>query len=783
MATYYGSNGNDTIFGTVLADSIYGYAGNDYLWGSDGNDFLQGAAGADILDGGNGIDTVDYNGTAGVTVNLATGYGYGGEAEGDRLYNIENVQGTASYNDYLYGSAANNVLSGYGGNDFLQGGAGADTLNGGAGIDTADYNGNAGVYVDLASGYGYYGEAAGDRLFDIENVQGTTGYADTLYGSAVANVLSGYGGNDYLYGRDGNDTLNGSDGNDFLQGGNGADALNGGAGIDTIDYNGAAGVYVNLTTGTGSGGEAQGDVISGVENVQGTTGYADSLYGSALANILSGYGGNDTLVGYDGNDTLNGSDGNDFLQGGNGADSMSGGAGIDTIDYNGTAGVYVDLTSGYGYYGEAAGDRLYDIENVQGTTGYGDTLYGSAVANVLSGYGGNDYLYGRDGNDTLNGMDGNDFLQGGNGADALNGGAGIDTIDYNGTAGVYVNLTTGTGSGGEAQGDVITGVENVQGTTGYADSLYGSAVANVLSGYGGNDYLYGYDGNDTLNGMDGNDFLQGGNGADTLNGGAGIDTIDYNGTAGVTVNLTTGTGIGGEAQGDVIIGVENVQGTGSYGDTLTGSADANGLYGYGGNDILRGAAGADHLDGGSGIDTAMYTESTAAVTVNLATGLGAGGTAAGDVLVSIENLYGSNFNDVMIGTADANTFVGNAGNDVLQGGAGKDTLAGGAGADRFVYTALGDSPVGANADRITDFSHAQADRIDLSLIDANTTLAGNQAFSFIGAAAFTHHAGELHATAAAGITTISGDVNGDAVADFSIALTGTIALVAADFLL
>jgi Ca2+-binding RTX toxin-like protein len=764
MAVIYGNAFNNTLFGTLGNDSIYGYDGNDYLWGSDGNDFLQGGNGADILDGGNGIDTVDYNGTAGVTVYLSTGYGYGGEAAGDRLYNIENVQGTGSYGDYLYGSAANNVLAGFGGNDFLQGGAGADTLNGGSGIDTVDYNGAVGVYVNLASGQGFYGEAAGDVLIDVENIQGTSSYNDTLIGSTANNVLSGYGGND------------------FLQGGAGADTLYGGSGIDTADYNGATGVYINLATGYGYYGEAAGDRLYDIENVQGTGGYGDSLYGSAVANVLSGFGGND------------------FLQGGAGADTLNGGTGIDTADYNGTAGVYIDLASGYGYYGEAAGDRLFDVENVQGTSGYGDSLYGSAVANVLSGYGGNDYLYGRDGNDTLNGMDGNDFLQGGNGADTLNGSTGIDTIDYNGAAGVYVDLSTGYGYYGEAAGDVISGVENVQGTTGYGDTLIGSADANVLSGYGGADGLYGRDGNDTLNGMDGNDFLQGGNGADTLIGGAGIDTIDYNGTAGVSVNLTTGVGVGGEAQGDVISGVENVQGTSGYNDVLVGSADANVLSGYSGNDtidgqagndtlngmdgndILRGGLGADRVDGGAGIDTAMYSESASGVAINLGGATAAGGSAAGDVLAGIESVYGSAFNDVLLGGADANTLAGNAGNDVLAGLVGQDFLAGGAGADRFVYSSAGQSLV-ASADRITDFTHAQGDRIDLVGIDANTTVAGNQAFSFIGAAAFTHHAGELHATTSGGFTFVSGDVNGDAVADFAIVLTGALALVSADFML
>ena len=109
--------------------------------------------------------------------------------------------------------------------------------------------------------------------------------------------------------------------------------------------------------------------------------------------------------------------------------------------------------------------------------------------------------------------------------------------------------------------------------------------------------------------------------------------------------------------------------------------------------------------------------------------------------------------------------------------------AGGLGADRFVYGNAAQSVVGANADRIVDFSHAQGDRIDLSVIDASTSAAGNQAFSLIGSGLYTGVAGQLRFAVNGGVTTIAGDVNGDKVSDFHIQLTGTIALVAADFVL
>ena len=218
-------------------------------------------------------------------------------------------------------------------------------------------------------------------------------------------------------------------------------------------------------------------------------------------------------------------------------------------------------------------------------------------------------------------------------------------------------------------------------------------------------------------------------------------------------------------------------------DTLSGLAGNDTLEGGNGNDVLRGGAGADHLVGGSGIDLAMYSESSAPVTIDIAAGTGHGGNAEGDVLSGIEGVYGSSRNDVLTGGATANTLIGNPGDDVIDGRGGKDLLGGGTGADRFVFDSVAHSAVGANADRIIDFSHAEGDKIDLRPIDANTGTSGNQAFSFIGTAAFSHHAGELHTAISGGITTVSGDVNGDGKADFDIVLTGAIHLVAGDFFL
>ncbi|MGL4961126.1 MAG: calcium-binding protein [Inquilinus sp.] len=474
------------------------------------------------------------------------------------------------------------------------------------------------------------------------------------------------------------------------------------------------------------------------------------MTGDGGANRLVGLGGDDVLDGMDGQNVLLGGDGNDLLRGGGGADVLDGGAGIDTISYSTSytyGAVRVDLSSGLAIGHDAQRDVFSGIENVEGTYGYDDVLTGDAGANTLTGIGGND---------TLSGGAGNDLLNGGIGADVLNGGAGSDVATYvDSAAAVVVNLTAGTGTGGDAQGDVLVGVENVNGSLG-TDTLTGNASATALFGDAGND------------------ILRGGGGADALDGGTGTDLVSYyDSSAGVTANLATGAGTGGDAQGDVLVGIENVNGS-QLADSLTGSAGANALAGYGGDDVLRGGAGADALDGGNGIDLASYFDSSAGVTVNLSTGAGTGGDAQGDTFANVENVNGS---------TSADTLTGNGLANVLNGWTGQDTMTGLAGADRFVFTAASHSAVGANADRITDFSHAQGDKIDLSTIDANTGLAGDQAFSFIGTGAYTDVAGQLRYSVVGSTTTIAGDLNGDGTSDFHIALSGAIGLVAADFVL
>ena len=190
-----------------------------------------------------------------------------------------------------------------------------------------------------------------------------------------------------------------------------------------------------------------------------------------------------------------------------------------------------------------------------------DTIYGTV---------GQDWLDGLGGNDTLVVFGGNDTLIGGAGGDTMNGGSGVDTVRYdNSSAAVHVGLSSGEAWGGDATGDVLVQIENLVGSQ-FDDALYGDNVANRIEGGNGADLLYGYGGDDTLYGGNFGDRLIGGAGADLLNGGDGFDTADYGASAqGVLIDFTNHQTSGGDAEGDTLVSIEKVIGSGQ-GDSLLG---------------------------------------------------------------------------------------------------------------------------------------------------------------------------------------------------------------------
>jgi Ca2+-binding RTX toxin-like protein len=184
--------------------------------------------------------------------------------------------------------------------------------------------------------------------------------------------------------------------------------------------------------------------------------------------------------------------------------------------------------------------------------------------------------------------------------------------------------------------------------------------------------------------------IDGGAGNDTMDGGAGIDTLSYaSASAGININLTLAVAQNTSGSGiDTVSNFENLTGS-AYNDILRGNDLGNSILGLGGNDTIFAGTGTttDNYDGGDGIDSISFYYAGNGVTVNLSntnyqnTGVGS------DRIVNIEKLYGSNYNDTLIGNGNGNAFYGNGGNDTIFAGTGtaSDLYNGGDGTDTISY--------------------------------------------------------------------------------------------------
>lgn len=285
-----------------------------------------------------------------------------------------------------------------------------------------------------------------------------------------------------------------------------------------------------------------------------------------------------------------------------------------------TQGASIELRAG-------AGDDVVNTDQWSG-----NRIWGEGGNDILNGGNWSDRLDGGSGDDILMGGRGTDFLKGGAGADQMDGGAGFDTVDYKqADSDIYVNLHIGRGYGGDAQGDRLSSIERVWGSR-HDDTIMGDHNTNTLIGNNGDDYVNAFSGDDDLFGGNGTDILLGGDDNDRIDGGTGDDTLD-----------------GGR-----------------------------------GNDRLIGGEGADRINGGDGIDVADYSASAGDVYVNLNTGRGYGHDAQGDRLSGIEEIEGSDFNDTLMGSAQADTLRGGDGDDYINASHGDDTLIGGTGADALI---------------------------------------------------------------------------------------------------
>jgi len=409
----------------------------------------------------------------------------------------------------------------------------------------------------------------------------------------------------------------------------------------------------------------------------------------------------------------------------------------------------VETTVSYTLPSEIEALRLLGSEDLNGTgNDLGNNIGGTNGSNILTGRSGDDVLSGLAGDDLLYGNADNDHLFGGEGNDLLFGGAGNDVL--------FGNEGDDLLFGGDGNDTFVGGLGDDTMFGGLGDDLFVDSLGDDAD-RSGNDQIFGGAGNDTIdatagddlaNGGSGNDALSGGSGDDTLIGGAGNDVLD-GGAGDDSLDGSIGAdSISGELGEDTLLG-------GAGNDTLSGNEDNDTLDGGLGNDLLSGDAGEDVLLGDFGNDTLR------------------GGA-------SDDTLFGGAGDDSLDGVTGNDALDGGAGNDTLLGGAGRDVLTGGLGADVFLFTVAAQSN-GSFVDTITDFT-AGSDRIDLSRIDANTSLAGDQSFTFIGTAAFSA-AGQLRFVREGADLRLLADVNGDGLADFALILADETSITASSFLL
>ncbi|MFO1250405.1 MAG: calcium-binding protein [Inhella sp.] len=705
---------------------LTGNAGDNLISGGFGNDRLDGGAGSDTLIGGAGNDTYVVDAAGDVVTEAASGgtdtveasanYTLGAEVERLVLTGTANLNGT--------GNAQGNSLTGNSGNNRLDGKAGTDTLAGGAGNDSYVVDSADDVVSELAGGGTDTVEASVTYTLaaEVENLLLTGTGAINGTGNGLGNTLTGNAGNNRLDGGAGNDTMVGGAGNDTYVVDAAGDVVTETAsgGTDTVEAS------VNHTLGT----EVEKLTLTGTSNLNGTgNALANTLTGNSGNNRLDGGAGNDAMLGGAGDDTyvvdatgdviteltgngtdtvetaltytlpaevenlkltgsgavnatgnasantLTGNSANNRLDGKAGADTMAGGAGDDSYVVD-TAGDVITETAGAG------------TDTVEAAVSY--TLPAEVEKLTLTGTSNIDAT-GNAGANTLTGNSGANRLDGGAGADTLVGGTGNDTYVVDAAGDVVTEAASGGTDTVETSISYTLPAEVEKLTltgTGAIDAI-GNALANTLTGNGGNNRLDGKAGADTMAGGMGDDTYVVDNASDVITeaSSAGNDAVE------ASLNFT------------LPANVEELRFTGTTGRTGVGNALANRLTGTSGTDSLSGLDGNDTLDGGAGKDTLVGGKGDDTYVVNQAddviTELAGEGTDTVQSQVTLtlgtnlENLTllgtsainatGNTGNNVLTGNSAVNTLSGGDGSDTLDGGAGNDSLVGGAGADRYRF--------------------------------------------------------------------------------------------------
>lgn len=768
-------DGNDTLapgndYNIVSLDfeySFFGNSDNDTYTGGSGQDEITLGPGSDVIDGGDGLfDEVNGNRSeisfwdkaigesgstrfstrvADFTVDLGAGTYKANWVElfsdgstGDvvatssgLLRSIERVTDSAGA-DRLFGSDNTPATSsGFVVGEWFSVSEGADFVDGRGGIDglrigsmQADKIVRDGIVVDSGAGTLLNLDGVIDRFKNIERFE-LTGNADVFKGGAQ---------------------------DDWVIGGGGGDTLRGGRGFDVLSYSLNSAILVDAESGSVSDGSWV-DKFAGFEQIRGST-FDDKMRGSSGRDDFVGDSGDDILRGMDGNDRLDGGSGNDTVLGGDGKDTLlggkgddtldggedddllSGGDGIDTIDGGGgfdtldfkinyesaTLGVNVTLKNGLAIDPYGNRDTVKNVEKIIGTDVRdlikGDNLdneiHGGDGRDNLGGLGGVDVLYGEDGNDSLGGGDDDDQLFGGDGKDILFGGKDNDYIAGNdGNDTLWGEEGADTILGGEGN-DAIKDSQVDPSVLAEASLWYPwvqtwvrpHTMEEIVTHFDGLiNLMYGGDGKDTISGWG---VMFGGDGDDTITGigwaigGDGNDVIRRDPTIGSFPFLNVEGGLGN----DKIYGLD---------DYYESDGDPKWIFDM----------------------EVSYQYSSAALHLDLETGVADLGAGDRDQLHGVRMVEGSALNDVMSTSLKGGEGIfGGDGNDTLRvrGAELGSEAGGGAGDDRIIITgsATGQNFIkgGAGNDTLVFRSHNWYDDFttgagdDRVIVDSSGALLG-----------------------------------------------------------
>jgi Ca2+-binding RTX toxin-like protein len=741
MPNYTGTEAGEALVGTAEADLVEGLGGADSLDGAGGADVMKGGAGDDIYyvdDAGD--QAIEIAGEGNDEVRSTVGFVLGDFVERLTLIGAAAVDGTGNgLNNLITGNDAANQFYDGGGSDTFVGGGGDDIFHVRADVVEMDGGyafGGVDQVVELAGGGNDTIEtnAGGNLPAGVENMILIGTLNLTAFGNALDNVITGNAGRNFIRAGDGNDYIDGGDGADNMDGGKGNDtyvvddpqdnlfeAPDGG--VDTVrsSISHALGFSFENLVLTG------GDAIDGTGNSRDNT-----ITGNGVANRLFGDGGNDTVDGGAGADDIDGSFGNDVLRGGDGNDVLRGGPNDDTS------------------FGGDGDDTFYNddfgTDSAIGGAGNDGFYFGSRLdaADIVDGGAGIDTL-------VIRGLTPPDFRFGvANlvGIEVLLVASGANTTFPSSTAGTY-SYDLITRDENVAAGMLLTVIAGPPGA-GIPGLQAGEALA--FDGSAENDgafRIFAGLGADNLIGGAGNDGFFFADGAltatDRIVGGGGTDSVALRGHY---------DGAGRLVLGDATIsGVEVLALLSAHEAPYGGGVSAEG-FGY---DIVLANANVgagrslDIVGSPLGADERLLFDGSAELDGNL-------------------RIFGGAADDVLRGGAQA---------DTLFGGLGRDQMNGGAGGDLYAYRSTAESRSGSSDSLI----FGAGDRIDLSFIDADPASSGNQAFSFIGSAAFSGTAGELRVEGNGTAWHVGADQDGDGIADLVIDVTSAQPLVAGDFVL